>query len=214
MELPQPAMQEASHAIKVKEGQDTDEFVITRHSQFDPPINIINVYGESECRNSHIEIQARFSRLVQEIKRIESVGEYIVVCGDLNKHVGNLVPGNHSKISYGGALVRDFISFNPYVLLNSHPKSEGGPFTRYDPSIPNDISAKSCLDMIIVSEELSKYVSKVTVDKEFKMTPFVPLPNNKKRFSDHYALLCVFENLPLRQNIGRKKKGKAENVEP
>ena len=33
------------NVLKIAEGQENDELIVTRHSQFDPPINIINVYG-------------------------------------------------------------------------------------------------------------------------------------------------------------------------
>ena len=41
---------EFKSTMKVKEGEENDEYVITRHSQFLTPVNIINVIGESECR--------------------------------------------------------------------------------------------------------------------------------------------------------------------
>ena len=33
------------HALKIGEGTGSDEFLITRHSQFKVPINVINIYG-------------------------------------------------------------------------------------------------------------------------------------------------------------------------
>ena len=45
---------EASNVLKVAEGADDDEYVITRHGQFRTPINIVYVYGEIESRSTKI----------------------------------------------------------------------------------------------------------------------------------------------------------------
>ena len=44
--------QEAHNTLKVSEGSDKDEYIVTRHGQFEVPINIINVYGEIESRKT------------------------------------------------------------------------------------------------------------------------------------------------------------------
>ena len=161
---------ENDNTVKVKEGEGNDEFIITRHSQFLTPVNIINVYGESECRTRNNEIEERFNRLLGEITKIESEGELVILIGDLNKHIGDLVQGNSSKVSYGGKLLRDFLEEKEYVLVNSMSKVIGGPFTRYDPSVPNRNDMKSCLDLIIISKSLCKYLKKIEIDKDFRFT--------------------------------------------
>ena len=155
---------ENDNTVKVKEGEGNDEFIITRHSQFLTPVNIINVYGESECRTRNNEIEERFNRLLGEITKIESEGELVILIGDLNKHIGDLVQGNSSKVSYGGKLLRDFLEEKEYVLVNSMSKVIGGPFTRYDPSVPNRNDMKSCLDLIIISKSLCKYLKNIEID--------------------------------------------------
>ena len=39
-----------SHTVKVKEGEDKDEYIITRLDHIKPAINIINIYGGIEDR--------------------------------------------------------------------------------------------------------------------------------------------------------------------
>ena len=43
---------EKNYAIKTDEGSGKDEFIISRHSKFQKPINVINCYGEIESRSS------------------------------------------------------------------------------------------------------------------------------------------------------------------
>ena len=40
---------ESSNCVKVDKGKDQNEFILTRHSQFETPINVRNIYGQQEC---------------------------------------------------------------------------------------------------------------------------------------------------------------------
>ena len=80
---------------------------------------------------------------MEEIHRIESRNEDIILCGDLNKHIGCddlVVEGNHSKISFGGLLLRALLATGDYVCLNNSSKCKGGPFTCYEPSSPKGVT--------------------------------------------------------------------------
>ena len=81
--------------------------------------------------------------------------------GDQNKHVGDIIDGNHEKVTFGGQLIRNMLKSDKFVLVNSTSKVIGGPFTRYDPSDPKCDIKKSCLDLAIMSKELLKYLDKM-----------------------------------------------------
>ena len=89
-------------------------------------------------------IEDRWLRILTELKRIELKGEYAIMIGDMNKHVGDIVTNNHLKVSYGGTLVKELIKTKKYVLVNSVNKVKGGPFTRYDPANQSGISVIQC----------------------------------------------------------------------
>ena len=126
--------------------------------------------------------------------------------------MGNLVKDNHNKISYGGNLLSNFLSSKNYSLLNASDKTEGGPFTWYNPTNPKDNSLKSCIDLIIASNDLVKYLHKVTIDKHLNFTPSRPVGNSKLRYTDHYAILVQFKNLPMRSENEKEKKVKIWNL--
>ena len=188
------------YAIKVDEGQDKDEFLITRHSQFLKPINVINVYGEIESRSSTKDIEERWQRILEKITRIKSLNEDIILLGDMNKHVGNGIygiQGNIEKVSFGGKLVHRFLSSGKYKLVNNTSKCLGGPFTRVDPSNPDN---KSCLSLVIVSYDLYDSIDCLKIDNERLMTPHRPVGRNKKFvYTDHYSLLLTFKDLPTQR---------------
>ena len=160
--------------MKVKEGIEGDEYLITKHTQFAVPINVINIYGEVETRAKNNDIQDRWYRILSELKKIELLGEHAVLIGDMNKHVGDIIKGNHTKVSYGGKLIKELLNSKKYVLLNSNYKVQGGPYTRFNPAHPNNDGFKSCLDLVIVSRELLKYVDEIVIDKEQNFTPGNP----------------------------------------
>ena len=145
---------EAQFCLKVDEGQDQDEFIITRHSQFRKPINVFNIYGEQECRNKTFEIEERWLRICSHLKSIEDRNEEVVMIGDMNKLIGNGpcgVKGNSAKVTFGGKLVHRLLMDGKYLLVNNSSKCVGGPFTRVDPS---DVNKKSCLSLVIISAGL------------------------------------------------------------
>ena len=83
---------------KICEGNQKDEFLITRHTNFLKPLNVMNIYGEQESRCSKVEVAERWERILAEIMKITRRNELLLIIGDLNKHIGNDelgVTGNH-----------------------------------------------------------------------------------------------------------------------
>ena len=61
---------------------------------------------------------------MKEVNTIESKGELVILIGDLNKHVGDIIPGNEAdKASHGGHLVRDLIKSGHCDLVNPNCES-------------------------------------------------------------------------------------------
>ena len=82
------------HTLKVSEGKKS-EFIITRHGNFEPAVNVINLYGSQESRLSVEEIKEEWEELLDEIARIKSKSEQLVLAGDLNAHIQTIAQGNH-----------------------------------------------------------------------------------------------------------------------
>ena len=99
--------------------------------------------------------------------KIELKGESVILLGDLNKHVGDIIKGNIDKISFGGTLIRELLDTGKYLLVNASSKVVGGPFTQFDPANSDRIL---CLDLVLISKELSKYVYRLTIDKHLSFT--------------------------------------------
>ena len=77
------------NAVKVKEGLDNDEYLITRLDHVCPPVNILNVYGGQETRMSKQEILDNWINIKAEITEIKNRGEGLILIGDLNRSIGS-----------------------------------------------------------------------------------------------------------------------------
>ena len=110
------------YTVKVTEGQEEDEYIITRFDHVVPALNVVNIYGHQESRTSKDEILASWLRLQKDLEEIDDRGEAFLLLGDLNRAVGSDewgITGNHSKVSYGGQHIRDIVKEKDYVILNN-----------------------------------------------------------------------------------------------
>ena len=186
------------HAVLVKEGENNDEFHIVRLDCYNPPLNIVNCYGEQEHRLSQEETEARWARMVREMEVIRTNGEHCLLVSDANKHIGNDelgVHGNHPFISRGGHMVRALLSTGDWVLVNNIPGVvEGGPFTREDPVT----GRLTCLDIMICSAGLVPFICKLVIDSNREVAARRAV-HQKGRYrvinSDHFTLILTM-NLP------------------
>ena len=101
-------------------------------------------------------------------------------------------------MTYGGKLIKQLIDTGKYYLVNSSEKTIGGPFTRYDPRDPSSDDSKAALDLMIISIDLMKYLCKLEIDKNMNWTPCRSIGPAKLRFTDHYPLLLILKNIPLK----------------
>ena len=189
-------------ALKTDGGDEKDEFIVTRHSQFAPAVNVVNIYGEIESRSSRSEIEARWGRIMEKVNKIKSNNEWVILIGDFNKAIGNKengVKGNNEKVSFGGKLVHKVLESGEYILVNNTEKCTGGPYTRYDPADPTNKDKMSCLELVIVNKELFEFVEELVIDKNKIFTPHRPIGKGKLRFTDHFSLLLKFKNLPTKK---------------
>ena len=78
------------------------------------------------------------------------------------------------------------------ILGNNLPVTCGGPFTRFEPSDPENATKKSCLDLVLFSPGLVKFIKSITIDSEgkYKMArSFIENGVDKLKPSDHYPII-------------------------
>ena len=187
------------YVVLAGEGKEEDEYLVTRLDSYNPPLTVVNNYGEQEKVGKE-EQEARWGRVRKELEDARRRGHMCLLVGDQNKHVGadNLgVEGNLARVSRGGQLVRDLLATGDWHLVNGMGREvvEGGPTTREDPAS----GEKSCLQLFVVSTELKPFVSKLYIDSG--RTMWVARPVRQKGgfrlvHSDHYPCLLTLKNMP------------------
>ena len=155
-------------AVGAGEGIEDDEYLITRIEVLEPALNVVNCYGEQRKYKKE-EVEEKWGRLRRELEDIRRRGEFCVCTGDLNKLVGNIIPGNSPNVSLGGKLLRKLLDTGNWILVNGLGGEivKGGPYTRQDPATGN----QSCLDLFIVSKNMLPFIDTLVIDSDRKMTP-------------------------------------------
>ena len=103
--------------------------MLIRLGHVEPAVNMLNVYGGIETRMTKQEVTENWVRLKKEITKIKERDEGLVLIGDMNRAIGNIVEGNHPTVLHGGSLIRELLEDKEYSLLNSIQEAEGGPWT-------------------------------------------------------------------------------------
>ena len=94
------------NTLKVYEGNKGHQILITRHSQFIIPINAKNVYCVVESRNTNDKLNNCWEEMLDQVKKVEAKRELLVIIGDFNVHIGDIIDGNNVKRSHGGRLIK------------------------------------------------------------------------------------------------------------
>ena len=128
------------------EGEKNYIFLLIRLGHVEPALNVLNVNGGIETIMTKQEVTENWVRLKKEITNIKERDEGLVLIGDMNRAIINIVEGNHPTVLHGGSLIRE--------LLNSIQEAEGGPWTLVSRV---DSSVKSCLDLVVMSANLTPY---------------------------------------------------------
>ena len=66
------AEKDYSEALKMIEGLEGYEYIVTKHCQIKVPINIINIYGDIESRTPVDVIDNKWEEILKEISKIEA----------------------------------------------------------------------------------------------------------------------------------------------
>ena len=68
-----------------------------------------------------------WEEILDVISKVEARNENLVIIGDANRLIGDVIPGNDPKVSYGGKMIRSLLESDNYVLVNAINKVKGGP---------------------------------------------------------------------------------------
>ena len=91
--------------------------------------------------------------------------QHIIVMGDMNCKIGDLIDGNKEEISKGGKIMIKIIKENNMIILNSLEKCRG----KWTISSGR---AKSIIDYIMIGEEDENGVESIIIDEKKEKSPY------------------------------------------
>ena len=191
-----------SKMVTVKEGENEDEYLITRLEHVKPALNIVNIYGGQESRMEKQEILESWGRLKKDLDEIKARNESCLLTGDFNRAIGADefgVKNNNPRISYGGQLVRELLEEGEYILANNSDLAVDGPWTWV---CRGNGKVRSCLDLVIFSADLLPYFKSLLIDTKHQYSPArSKMKDGKMRLihPDHFPLIVKLENMPTQR---------------
>ena len=163
-------------------------------------IRIGVVYFPQEKDQKHKEI---YKILKQQIKDSREQEESIIIVGDFNCKVGEVIDGNYKKVSKGGKKLLETIEKEGLMIVNGTRNCEGR-WTRAENK------SKSILDYVLVDEELGEHIKKMTIHDEDKyLSPFHLKRESSKKirtiYSDHNPIVVETDLVLMAIEIMKRK---------
>ena len=160
------------------------------------------VYMPQEGSKSVEELNEIYQIIEEQIESSLKQNERLVIMGDFNCKVGEIIPGNTGKISKGGRILLRIINKYNLCVLNGD-KICTGKWTRIEGQ------EKSVLDYVITRKEDKELFSAMLIDEEKLITPYTveqTTDGTRIVYTDHCMIkVSAIMNLPLSKPIRKKQ---------
>ena len=144
------------------------------------------VYAPQESRTKVKEMRKIYKKIQMQIEEGLTKNQQIMVVGDFNCKVGNVVEGNKTEISSAGKMLLEMIGRTNCKIMNGSKKCKGL-WTR------KEGESKSVIDYVIMKEEDEEAVRHMIVDEEKEFTPYksTETSHEERMYTDHNAIEVV-----------------------
>ena len=142
--------------------------------------------GDGEKKD---KLQKMYNRITQEVGEAKLKSKNVLVMGDFNCKVGEVINGNKREISKGRKMMLK-MSQNSEMQLANTWKGTNGLWTR------REGENKSVIDYIIMQKEHMTGIQEMEVDEEKEWTPFRVIKQDgilRTIYTDHNAIKCEID---------------------
>ena len=148
------------------------------------------IYMPQESKTSLTTLKEIYREIEDQINIAKEKQECLLMLGDLNCKVGNLIPNNSETITKGGRLLIKLITKYDLKIVNSDRICDGL-WTR------KEGTSKSIIDYAIIFKKDMHLVKAMKIDSEQDITPYYKSQDTRERiFTDHFMIKLVL-NLRL-----------------
>ena len=138
------------------------------------------IYAPQESRTSKEVLEKMYDSIQEQIEIAKERQQNVLMVGDLNCKVGDVIQNNKTEITKGGRLLLKMVKENKMILLNASDRSEGL-WTRVEGQ------SKSVLDYVIINEESEAAFEKMKIDEDKEFSPI-----GTGTHSDHNVMIAKF----------------------
>ncbi len=83
------------------------------------------IYNPQESRTSKEQLTSIYARIEQQIQRAHAQQQKIIIMGDLNCKVGDMIKGNKQDVTVGGKLLKKILNRNKLIMANNIQMCKG-----------------------------------------------------------------------------------------
>ena len=174
----------AEHAVKVYEGEGSNEVIMVKLTCFKPAVIFGVVYGNQEGTTPAEVIRENIKSTLMAAEKFSSQGLKVILVGDFNLHVGLAVEGNDEKVSRGGEYLLDLCDELGFVIANDMAEIQS--HTHFDRSS----KTSRVLDLVLTND--SENIEVLNIDVEKTVTPYRLTTNwlgeAERKYTDHLAI--------------------------
>ena len=168
-------------SVVVERDREVAEIMWVAMSNGRNKIRIGIVYAPQESKTKVEQLKVMYKKLEEQVKKAKTMGQNVLLVGDFNCKVGNMIEGNTEEISKSGKRLLKFVDKLGLKIMN-RSKVCDGTWTRVEGN------KKSVLDYFIINEEDEELVKCMLIDEEHNITPYHQ-EDGRKIFSDHNAMV-------------------------
>ena len=145
------------------------------------------VYAPQETRTQKVKLKEMYKRIEKEVQKARENEQQIIVMGDMNCKVGDMIDGNNNEVTKGGRVLKELIEREGVDIVNRSNKCKGK-WTRCEGG------TKSIIDYILMWKKDINNAYEMIIDEDRIMTPFKVVKNadstTRTVYTDHNAMLC------------------------
>ena len=157
------------------------------------------LYAPQESRTTIEEYKTLYQRLEGQIEQGKARNQKLLLLGDFNCKVGNLIDGNKSEVSKSGKLMIQMIKKMKMTMVNSLDEQCSGLWTRAEGE------SKSVLDYALVWKDETKLVRNVNIDEDRELSPRGYV-DGKITYSDHNVITFEIDWLLLEKTTPKAER--------
>ena len=127
------------------------------------------------------ELKIMYKSIKEQIKEAKAKKQEVLIVGDFNCKVGDIVPGNTEEITKGGRLLMELVKSQNLKILNTSKKCTGlWTWVKGE--------KKSVLDYMIIEAENEDLVREMWIDNDREYTP-KHLVDGRYVYTDHNTMM-------------------------